>query len=396
MTSDNKFLKREYGLKDTIREAFADDTARKMHLEWWINREREFREWQKIIRQSTSLNKNYIVFIIGSYGRGKTLSLLKVMDEAVKLKEIYPIFLNFKGEEKSKPGLDLIFRIYKSIDFYKLSSSRNDEDLKIAIKSMPEDFEEAKNILNRIYFGKVNKYQQTFFTSDEKSEVSRLALFFLRGEIKPTVSQLKQLGVIRKIENIDVAKEYLAAILCFIKNLGYKGLLLAVDEFEYLFSLVTKSQHSIYIALLRSLYDFPVGLNIELEEIANMVFFIAISEDGWSSLKEMEKRETSIGGPTVPWLDRADAATTLGVFDKNQTLELIEKRLRFNRVKGKFEADPLIPYTEDFVDFIYERTGGEPRAITVRCSQVLEAGLAERIPLLNNEFAQRVLEERGF
>ncbi|MFQ5769005.1 MAG: hypothetical protein ACE5HX_00610, partial [bacterium] len=117
MTSDNKFLKREYGLKDTIREAFADDTARKMHLEWWINREREFREWQKIIRQSTSLNKNYIVFIIGSYGRGKTLSLLKVMDEAVKLKEIYPIFLNFKGEEKSKPGLDLIFRIYKSIDF---------------------------------------------------------------------------------------------------------------------------------------------------------------------------------------------------------------------------------------------------------------------------------------
>lgn len=93
-------------------------------------------------------------------------------------------------------------------------------------------------------------------------------------------------------------------MLCFIKNLGYKSLLLAIDEFEYLFSLVSKSQYSIYLALLRGLYDFPIGLNINSNKVANMVFFIAISEDGWTKLKDLEKREISQGGPIIPLLER--------------------------------------------------------------------------------------------
>jgi len=399
----DKFLQEKYGLKDTVRWAFSAKIARKKHLEWWIDREEELEKWRYIIRQSTDLNKNYVAFIIGTYGRGKTLCLFKVIDEAEKYKEIYPIYLNFKGEERSKTGLDFIFRIFKTIDFYRLKSGKTAEEFKIAIKNIPEDFEEAKNILEKIYFGGIGKYQQELFAnevqsskSEEGPEISKLALFFLRGEIKPTASQLKSLEVIRKIENIDVAKEYLAAILCFMKNLGYKTLLLAVDEFEYLFSLVPKSQHSIYIALLRGLYDFPAEIPVEQEDIANMVFFIAISESGWSSLEEMEKRETLIGGPTVPFRERVDATTTLGRFDKNQTRELIIKRLKYTRIKGKFRDKPLIPFTADFVNFIYEKTGGEPRAIVVRCGQVLDVGLAEKVPLLTKEFAQRVLEERGF
>jgi len=400
MKVDNKFLREEYGLKETIKEALSVKTARKKHLEWWIDREEELKAWRKIIELSTSLNKNYIVFVIGSYGRGKTLSLLKVIDEAEKYKEMCPIYLNFKGEEKSKPGLDFIFRIFKNIDFDKLRSGKTAEELKDVIESVPEVFEEAKNILSKIYFGETDKYQKKLFVENqkgkEKSELSKLALFFLRGEIKPTASQLKQLDIIRKIENIDIAKEYLAAILFFIKKLGYKTLLLAIDEFEYLFSLVPKSQHSIYVALIRGLYDFPVGFTVEPNDVANMVFFIAISEDGWSSLQEIEKREMATGGPTVPLLDRVDATTTLGVFDKNQTREIVIKRLRYHRIKDKFEDKPLLPFTEDFIDYIYKQTGGEQRAIIVRCGQVLDAGFAERVPLLDKDFAQRILEERGF
>jgi hypothetical protein len=32
----------------------------------------------------------------------------------------------------------------------------------------------------------------------------------------------------------------------------------------------------------------------------------------------------------------------------------------------------------------------------VRCGQVLEAGLDEKVDLLNKNFAQTILEERGF
>lgn len=91
-----------------------------------------------------------------------------------------------------------------------------------------------------------------------------------------------------------------------------------------------------------------------------------------------------MGGPTVPLMERVDEITILRAFNKEETEELIKRVLRYNRTKERFEEDPLIPFTKDFVDYIYKKTKGEPRGIKVRCAQVLDAGLAERVPLLIN------------
>ena len=392
----DKFLKEKYGLKETVIEDFSRDKAEEKDLKFWTDREEEFNDWKAILEKSVKINKNFIVFIIGSYGRGKTLSLLKIKDEAEKnFKEsIFPVYLSFKGEEKSKPGLDFIFRIFKSIDFDKLVKNRETDKIIESIDKIPEKFDESKKLLRNIY--RYKKQKTLLEPTVLKDEKSKRALYFLRGEIKPTASQLRDLGIMRKIESIDIAKEHLAAILCFMKNLGYKSLLLAIDEFEYLFSLVSKSQYSIYLALLRGLYDFPVGLEISPDNLANMVFFVGISEDGWNKLQEIEKKEISEGGPTRPLMRRADLKTILSDFDEKNTEELIKKVLRYNRVTKKFERDPLIPFTKDFVNYIYELTNGLPSAIKVRCAQVLDAGLSERVPLLTKEYAQKVLKERGF
>jgi len=392
----DKFLREKYGLKETVIEDFSRDKAEEEDLKFWTNREKEFDDWKNILEKSIQIHKNFIVFIIGSYGRGKTLSLLKIKDEAEKnFKEtIFPVYLSFKGEEKSKPGLDFIFRIFKSINFDKLVRNRNYNEIIEAINKIPENFDESKNLLKAIYGW--NRKQLSLQKPATKDEKAKMALYFLRGEIKPTISQLRELGIMRKIESIDVAKEHLAAILCFMKNLGYKALLLSIDEFEYLFSLVSKSQYSIYLALLRGLYDFPIGLDITSDKLANMVLFIGISEDGWIKLKDLEKREISQGGPIVPLLERVDKTTKLENFDEKKTEELIIKVLSYNRVTKEFEENPLIPFTKDFVSYIYEETKGVPRFIKVRCAQVLDAGLADRVPLLTREYAQKVLKERGF
>ena len=377
----DKFIEEKYGLKGN---PFLDDIAREIWLNTWVNREEQLKEWGKIISYAVSPTKNYIVFVIGSYGRGKTLSLLKIIDEAKKYDAMLPKYLTFKGEQKPKnPGLDFIFRIFKSISFEELKGNRSETALEKAIEDLSADLEEVKTILRKIYLGE----------SDEQ----KLALYFLKGEIRPTQSQLKTLEVIRKIQDIDIAKEYLAGVLGFIKGLGFSTLLLAIDEFEYLFSLVPKTQQGIYLALLRGLYDFPLGIvGKDVGDIANMALFIAISEDGWRNLKETEKKEISSGGPIQPLLDRVDAETVLTAFDKRQTRELIEKRLTFNRIKGKYEDKPLIPFTEDFVKFLYDKANGEPRAIIIRCGQVLDAGLEKGVALLDRNFAQKALEERGW
>jgi len=391
---NNKFLREQYGLKETVIGDFSRKEAKKEDLKFWVNREEELKNLREILEKSVKINKNFLAFIIGAYGRGKTLSLLKIVDEAEKFDgDIFPVYLSFKGEEKSKPGLDFIFRIFKSIDFDRLTKGKNAEEIRKVIDRIPKDFDETKSLLRNIYNVKGTPL---LGTTSAKSEKAKIALYFLRGEIKPSISQLKEIGVIRKIENIDIAKEHLAAILCFMKNLGYKSLLLAIDEFEYLFSLVSKSQYSIYLALLRGLYDFPIGLNINSDKVANITFFIAISEDGWTKLKDLEKREISQGGPIVPLLERVDKETKLENFDEERTKELIIKVLSYNRVTKKFEKDPLIPFTKDFVSFIYEETKGVPRFIKERCAYVLDAGLADRVPQLTAEYAKRILKEGGF
>ncbi|MCD6573461.1 MAG: DUF2791 family P-loop domain-containing protein [Thermoplasmata archaeon] len=391
----DKFLREKYGLKERVIEDFSRDKASEEDLKFWTNREKELKDWKAILRKSVKIHKNFIIFIIGSYGRGKTLSLLKIKDEAEKnFKEIiFPVYSSFKGEEKSKPGLDFIFRIFKSIDFDKLVKNKEYNLIIDAINKIPENFDESKNLLKAIYGYKKQLPLHKPTTKDEKS---KMALYFLRGEIKPTSSQLRELGIMRKIESIDIAKEHLAAILCFMKNLGYESLLLTIDEFEYLFSLVSKSQYSIYLALLRGLYDFPIGLDVTSDRLANMIFFIGISEDGWNKLHEIEKKEISEGGPTQPLMRRVDLKTILLNFDRKNTEELIKKVLRYNRITKKFEENPLIPFTKDFVDYIYELTEGLPSAVKVRCAQVLDAGLAEKIPLLTREYAKKILEERRF
>ena len=404
MENDTQFLQNQYKLKDkkVVLETFKDIVAKTKQLHLWVDRKEESTKWNSIIKEASQIDKNYIVFIIGSYGRGKSLSILKILDETRKYSNISPVYLNFLGEEKSSTGLSFIFKIFKNLDFYKLSKGKKHGQIKKAIDKIPEPYEEVRKILHRIYFGP-QKYGLAFLTDDdldfqkkEKSDLSKNALFFLRGEIKPSATLMKELGISRKIDNIDLGKKYLAGILFFIKNLGYHTLLLGIDEFEYLFSLVPKSQQSLYIALLRGLYDLSSELDIDPQDLANIVFFISISESGWSSLKEMETNEAPIGGPTQPLLDRVDAKITLSVFNKESTSDLISKRLSYNRIDNSMLDEPLIPFSEDFVDYIWDKTGGEPRMILDRCGQVLDAGLSERVQKLTKSFAETVLEKRGF
>jgi hypothetical protein len=375
------FLRQKYGLKDN---PFRDETAKKEWLDSWTDREEQVREWTRVMSNAVSspTRRNYISFIVGDYGRGKTQSLLKICLDSEKYKDILTTYLNFKGEEKSKPGLDFVMRIFKSVEFESLKSAVNKNTLYDALKSLAADFDEVKNVLWAI------------FTENENR---KLAQYFIKGELKPTKRQLEKLNILRKIDDVDIAKEYLAGFLMLLKKLGFQALVLAVDEFEYLFSLVPRSQYNIYLALLRGLVDFPLGLNkpVEANDIANMVFFVAVSEDAYIRLQDLEKQERSQGGPIQPLMDRVSAQIVLTAFDRKNTELLVENRLRFDRISGKFVNKPLIPFTQDFIDFVYKRTRGELRDIIKVCSQVLDYGLEKGATLLDAAFAQRALEERA-
>ena len=373
----DKFIVQKYGLREN---PFVDQIAKETWLSTWVNRQEQLAKWQAVISNLRKPRKNYIVFIIGDYGEGKTQSLFKVVSEAKQYLEIYPTFFTFRGEQKPKaPGLEFMFRIFKSIDFKKLAKDHG-KKLEAAIEAIPGDLDEVRTILRKCCFAEPDLQNKT--------------LYFLRGEINPNKTDLKEMGVIRKIDDIDIAKEYLAGILKVLNGLGFQTLLLAVDEVEYLFSLVPKPQQSIYVALLRGLYDFPVGMMKDAGEIARIAIFLAVSSDGYRRLTEMEKAEHAIGGPTRPLFDRIDVQTNLGVLTKEDTKGLVAKRLHYDRVKGKYANQPLIPFDDTFIELIWEITKGNPRDIIEKCSHVLDAGIEMGISQLNRSTAETLLRDR--
>ncbi len=113
-------------------------------------------------------------------------------------------------------------------------------------------------------------------------------------------------------------------------------------------------------------------------------------------MQDLEKREASIGGPIQPLMRRVQSKLPLEALSKQNTERLIEKRLSLNRIEGELAEEPLIPFTNDFVEYVYKLTRGRPSDIIVRCDHVLDAGLAARVQRLTGSFAKQVFEERGF
>jgi len=277
-----------------------------------------------------------------------------------------------------KFGLDFVQRIFARLEL---------DDIKnILVQVGKNDIEYLKGILHDpgIIFEKIKKGDQ-------------LAFSFLRADRILDKKEMKELGVIRKIDSTDRAKEYLLAFLYLLKKAKIDTLLLAIDEVEYIFSQMRGAKISLVFNTLRGLYDLQQSYNkaIELGETTNMIFFFGISEDGWRKLNELHKREKTQGGPIQPFMDRKNNIIVLTPLSKNETKELIELRLKFNRVKGFYERKPLIPFTEQFVNYVFGLTKGRPRYIVERCDTVLLDGLDQKIPLITVDFAKKVYESHG-
>jgi len=368
------FIEEKYKLKADPFDSKVDLTAP------MAGRKKEQKRWNQIIRQRSGQRGNSFNFIIGDYGSGKSFSLYKIVDEAKKdFHNLLSIFMTLLPEDTvRKFGLDFVQRIFGKLEL---------KDLKNILSRVGKnDIVCLKNILPDpgIIFEKIKKGNQ-------------LAVSFLRADRSLDKKEMKELGVIRKIDSTDRAKEYLLAFLYILKKSKIDTLLLAIDEVEYIFSQMRGPKISLAFNTLRGVYDLQQSHNkaIDLGDIANMIFFFGISEDGWRRLNELHKRERAQGGPIQPFMDRKDNIIALGPLSKNETKELIELRLKFNRVRRFYERKPLIPFTEKFVDYVFELTKGRPRYIVERCDRVLLDGLEQKIPLITVDFAKKVYESHG-
>lgn len=360
------FLQEKYHLKTNPFGERVDPQAP------MAGRKREERLWTDIINRRKGERGNSLNFIVGDYGTGKTLTLYTIKKQTEEDTKILPLYLKFLPEDPiQKFGLDFIQRIFK-----------NELPLQRIKGKCPKDFDKI--------FPETGLVLKKFLANDA------LAQIYIKGERSLTAKELRELGAKKRVASTDVAKDYLLAFLYLLKSAGIETLLLLIDEVEYVFSQMRGAKIALVFNALRDLYDLPQSPRHTYQsQLSNIIFFFAISQSGWNKLTDLEKRERTQGGPIQPLLSRLEKEILLKPLDNKETNDLITLRLSLNRVQVRYEDDPLIPFTEGFVKYVFKLTRGLPREIVERCDYVLGDGLRDSVSLLTENYAKKVFESHG-
>lgn len=372
MPEENTFLRQVYRLKEN---PFTDRSG-VGPADYFVGRQRQREAWTKVVDSRKGGRGSSLNFIVGDYGYGKTYSLWMILQQYKDAPEILGVYTKLLREDLTpKFGGDFIQRIFAAVDIDQINVAK----AKKVLEKSPEAIKQQASVLAK------------WLDGDE------LARLFISGKEQLKAADLSKLGLRQNIKSTDVAREYLVTFLYALKESGKPTLLLCVDEVEYLFSQMRGAKVANVINALRDIYDIPtspevttLGLNL-----ANIVFFFGIAQSGWTNLNDLEKRERTQGGPVQATLSRVQRVIELGPLSREETEQLIERRLSWSRSESRFKKEPLIPYTKDFVDYIYELTLGNPREIVERCDYTLADGLELRIPKLTRDFAKQVFESHA-
>lgn len=372
MTIDNDFLHKEYGLEANPFTVHFGITR----PEYFIGRQQQRKAWASVIDGRKGKEGSSINFIIGDYGYGKTFTLYMILEQYDKDLEILGVYMKLLREDPTpKFGVDFIQRIFSAVSTGKINTNK----ARKALTNVPKAWEQQASVLSKWLQG------------------DTLAGLLLSGKEKLKKTDLATLGLRQNINSTDAAKEYLAVFLYVLRESGKPTMLLCIDEVEYLFSQMRGAKLANVINALRDICDLPTSPEVVKAglDISNIIFFFGISQAGWANLNNLEKREQTQGGPFQALMDRQERAIQLTALSLDETAELIKRRLSYNRVTKRFEKEPLIPYTDDFVKYVYELALGNPRKIVERCDYALQDGIEQHAPRLTPAFAKKVFESHS-
>lgn len=370
--AEKTFIEKIYNLRQNPFANWVDPDVE------MAGRKKEKLQWEDIVSRRKGARANSMCFIFGDYGFGKTLTLYKIVEEYKNDSEILPIFVKMLSEDKTpKFGVDFIQRVFQKIP-EKIFKNFKIDDINLLSKYFPDP---ARVFVNIALGGQG-------------------WLEFLCGQRTLNSAEMQKSGIKQKINNTDIAKKYLLCFLYLLGSTNRKSLLLAVDETEYVFSQMSGAAIAQVFNTLRDFFDLqnsPVMPDVSgfPTPPANMIFFFGISTSGWKQISDLSKRDQSKPSPVQALMRRLEKSIELQPLNKKEARELIEKRLRKDRISGYYSDELLIPYDESFVTYIFEKSLGNPSEVVKFCDFALEDGLREKIKVLNDKFAMKVFSDRG-
>ena len=346
-----------------------------------IGREKEIEEFKYLLKKVND-EKAVTKFINGEYGSGKSF-FLKVIEEMafkdnfvvskvtlnrdVPFNKIEVVYKNIAQTLRCKTGTSLEHIIEKWITRLKMMAFNETSDpVKqnlIVTENMQNDLEKAREHSNSFVVA-IENYYKAMNSGDY--ETAKYAQAWLRGDSNIPFTEKKKFGVKGNIDRENAFK-FLEALATFVKTIGYSGLVILIDETEYIMRLHTKKLRDTAYNYLRDIYD-----ECNLGKFQNTLFVFAgtpeFFDDPKLGVPSYEALSDRIEYPLDTSLkDLRKSVIKLEGFEKDDLMDIAGRLMNMHEQVFEWNAkEKISPMIEEIVLTHEENAGLTGGKVTPR------------------------------
>ena len=317
-----------------------------------IGRDKEIDEFERLLAKVDNEDKAIVKFLNGEFGAGKSFFLKVIEDIAYEqnfvvswitigpqlpLNKIDVVYRNIAKTLKCKTGTSLEHIIKRWITHLQMVTLElaNDksEERKILLELVHDELEETRNY-SSAFARAIENYAKLLYQNN--MEGCSAVIAWLRGDENIPHTLKQKFGIKGEI-NKETALDFLGALSIFIKSIGYSGLVILIDEVEYVMKLRTQDMRDAAYNYIRDIYD-----NCNLGKFQSSLFVFAGTNDlfedsrGIPSYEALDDRIKHVLDTDL--IDMRTPFVKLQGCDKNEIMEISQKILEMHSEVYNWDA----------------------------------------------------------
>lgn len=379
-----------------------------------LGRDKEIEEFSNLL-EKVKEGKAFTKFLNGEFGAGKSF-FLKVVEEMaydenfvvawvnvsndVPFNKIDVVYKNIAKNLRCKTGTSLNHIIARWITKLKMMAFSETADPKIQNQIINEnissDLSETREHSNSFALAIENYYK---LMNMEDYKTANYAMAWLRGDSNIPYPEKRKFGVKGDITK-ENAVSFLEALSIFVKSIGYSGLVVLIDEAEFIMNLHNSKLRDVAYNYIRDIYD-----NCNMSKFQNVLFLFAGTpqffddpKKGIPSYEALDDRITDVLSTDLK--DMRKPIINLEGFRREELIDIAGKLMIMHSEVYKWDASEKInPILANIVDIHEEKaglTGGKvtPRTFVRSFISLLDTVQQNQSFLRDSKDILRVFEDK--
>ena len=347
-----------------------------------VGRDVEIEEFQRLLNKVDDEDKAIVKFIKGEFGAGKSFFLKVIEDMAFEdnfavswitishnlpFNKIEVVYRNIAKTLRCKTGTSLEHVLDKwYTQHYNMASHDSDNDFEkhaILRERIHDELEDTRQF-SSTFATAIENYAK--LRSEGDTEGASAAVSWIRGDANIPFSVKKKFGVKGEI-NKETALNFLEALSIFIKSVGYSGLVVLIDEVEYIMHLHTHQIRNTSYNYIRDIYD-----NCNMGKFQSALFVFAgtpylfeDSKKGIPSYPALEERIQKV--LESDYVDMRTPIIYLSDFDRDDLINISQKLLEMHGEVYDWDAQSKVkPIIKNIADELISNAGLSGGKVTAR------------------------------